>query len=59
VRRAAYVLEGGQWAFVSADGRRRHARGFLEFAHVKPFAKHGSPIEKSIRLQGAEARELP
>jgi len=43
-RRAAYVREGGQCAFVS---RRRRAlpgaaRGFIEFDHVKPFAKRGS-----------------
>jgi len=47
-RRAAYVREGGQHAFVSADGRRCPARGVSEFDHVKPFAKRGSA--DNIRL---------
>jgi len=33
-----------------ADGRRCPARGFIEFDHVKPFAKRGSADEQNIRL---------
>ena len=36
--------------FVSADGRRRPARGFIEFDHVKPFAKRGAADPQNIRL---------
>jgi len=50
VRRAAYVREGGQCAFVSPDGRRCPARGLIEFDHVKPFAKRGSADPQNIRL---------
>jgi len=50
VRRAAYIREGGQCAFVSADGRPCPARGLIEFDHVKPFAKRGSANPQNVRL---------
>jgi len=52
--RAAYVREGGQCAFVSADGRRCPARGFIEFDHVKPFAKRCPKLS----TEGAPSRRL-
>ena len=45
--RPAERVEG---AFVSANGRRCAARGFLEFDHRKPFAKQGTSDAANIRL---------
>ena len=42
VKRSAWRRDGGQCAFVSADGHRCTERAFLEFHHVQPFA-HGGP----------------
>jgi hypothetical protein len=50
VRRETHARERGQCAFISADGRRCTARGFLEFDHRKPFAKHGTSDAANIRL---------
>jgi hypothetical protein len=50
VRREAHVRDGGQCAFVSADGRRCTARAFLELDHVIPFASSGGPEAWNIRL---------
>ena len=50
VRRVAHARDGGQCAFVSADGRRCDASARLEFDHVEPFARLGSDQLPNIRL---------
>jgi predicted restriction endonuclease len=50
VRRAVHIRDTGQCSFVSADGRRCSARAFLELDHRKPFARHGAPDARNIRL---------
>jgi len=50
VRRATFARDGGRCAFVSADGRRCNARTFVEFEHVKPFAKAGPADDRNLRL---------
>src|SRR3954464_751295 len=49
VRRETHGRDGGQCAFVSADGRRCNARAFLEFDHREPFATLGAPDAVNIR----------
>jgi len=50
VRRAIHDRDRGRCAYVSAGGRRCDARAFLEFDHVIPHARHGSPDAPNIRL---------
>ncbi|HEY0464974.1 MAG TPA: hypothetical protein VGC79_12220 [Polyangiaceae bacterium] len=50
VRRETYGRDLGQCAFVAADGRRCDARAFLEFDHVRPFARFGAGDAENIRL---------
>jgi hypothetical protein len=50
VRREIYGRDGGQCAFVAADGRRCQARAFLEFDHRKPFARFGASDARNVRL---------
>ena len=50
VRREIHARDGGQCAFVSADGRRCNARGFIQFDHVDPFARNGSSDTPNLRL---------
>jgi hypothetical protein len=50
VRRDTHARDGGQCAFVSPDGRRCSARAFLEFDHVKPFARFGTGDTPNVRL---------
>ncbi len=50
VRREAHERDRGQCSFVSADGRRCDAGAFLEFDHVKPFARRGGCDAQNIRL---------
>jgi len=50
VRRETHTRDGGQCAFVSADGRRFGARAFLELDHRIPFARHGAHDAPNIRV---------
>ena len=50
VRREIHARDHGRCSFVSADGRRRTARTFLEFDHVKPFARFGTADPRNLRL---------
>jgi hypothetical protein len=51
VKRAVWQRDGGQCAFVSLTGRRCRERTFLEFHHVKPYAKHGPATVANISLR--------
>jgi 5-methylcytosine-specific restriction endonuclease McrA len=51
VRRAAWQRDGGQCAFVSQSGRRCAERAFLEFHHVKPYARQGPATVDNISLR--------
>jgi hypothetical protein len=51
VTRAVWERDGGQCAFVSADGRRCAERTFLEFHHVQPYAKQGPATIANISLR--------
>jgi len=50
VRREIHDRDRGRCAFVSADGRRCNARAFLEFDHVKPYARSGAADVPNLRL---------
>jgi hypothetical protein len=51
VRRVVWERDGGQCAFVSADGRRCPERGYLEFHHVRPYALGGPATVENIQLR--------
>jgi hypothetical protein len=51
VRRAVWQRDGGQCAFVSADGRTCTDRTFLEFHHVQAYAKRGPATVDNISLR--------
>ena len=51
VRRAVWLRDGGQCAFVAGSGRRCEARGFLEFHHRTPFAEGGEATVENIELR--------
>ncbi|HET9316538.1 MAG TPA: HNH endonuclease signature motif containing protein [Vicinamibacteria bacterium] len=51
VKRAVWLRDMGQCAFVSKSGRRCQERGFLEFHHIKPFALGGESIVENIELR--------
>jgi hypothetical protein len=51
VKRAAWRRDGGQCAFVSADGHRCTERIFLEFHHVIPYALGGRATIDNISLR--------
>jgi 5-methylcytosine-specific restriction endonuclease McrA len=50
VRRAVWERDGGQCAFVGAQGRCTE-RGLLEFHHVQPFAAGGESVESNLELR--------
>jgi hypothetical protein len=50
VVREVYVRDGGQCAFVSAEGRRCVARGKLELHHVVPHACGGANAVENLKL---------
>jgi hypothetical protein len=50
VRREVYARDGGQCAFVSADGRRCTARALLQFDHVVPYVRLGASQVGNMRL---------
>jgi hypothetical protein len=51
VKRVVSERDADQCAFVSPDGRRCTQRAFLEFHHVKPFAKEGPETVENISLR--------
>jgi hypothetical protein len=51
VKRVTWRRDGGQCAFVSAEGRRCTERTFLEFHHIQPFAQGGPPTAENIALR--------
>jgi hypothetical protein len=51
VRRAVWRRDGYQCRFVSRDGRRCIARGFLELHHLKPYGAGGDPTVDNIELR--------
>jgi hypothetical protein len=50
VLREVFARDGGQCAFVSAEGRRCSAREFLEVHHHEPFARGGQSTVDNLRL---------
>ena len=61
VRRAVWVRDGGRCAFVAPDGRRCGETAFLEFHHVRPYARGGPATVENVELRcrahnGYEAR---
>ena len=50
VRREVWARDGGQCAFVGANGRCTE-RGFLEFHHVVPYAAGGPTTVENLRLR--------
>jgi 5-methylcytosine-specific restriction endonuclease McrA len=51
VKRAAWKRDGGQCAFLAVGGRRCTERTFLEFHHVKAYAKYGPATVDNISLR--------
>ena len=51
VKRAVWLRDGGQCAFVSQKGRRCAEQGFLEFHHVAPHATGCEPSAENIQLR--------
>ena len=51
VRRAAWKSDGGQCGFVATDGQRCTERTFLEFHHVRAYAKGGPATADNISLR--------
>ena len=50
VRREVVARDGGQCSFVSNGGRRCGARAWLEFDHVRPWARRGGDGTENLRL---------
>jgi hypothetical protein len=51
VRRVVWKRDEARCAFRTADGRRCLETGFLEFHHVRPFARGGSAAAANIELR--------
>ncbi|MBI3998336.1 MAG: hypothetical protein HY355_04825 [Armatimonadetes bacterium] len=51
VKRAVWMRDGGQCAFVSRTGRRCTEQGFLEFHHVAPYGAGGEATVDNIQLR--------
>ena len=51
VKRAVSKRDADQCAFVGPEGRRCTQRAFLEFHHVRPFAKQGTATVENISLR--------
>jgi hypothetical protein len=51
VKRAVWLRDGAQCAFVSGGARRCRERGFLEFHHVRPYAVGGETSVDNIELR--------
>ncbi|MBK8230881.1 MAG: HNH endonuclease [Candidatus Eisenbacteria bacterium] len=57
VRRAVWQRDGDRCAFVSREGHRCGARGFLQFHHLIPFAQGGAHTVENLALRcGAHNR---
>jgi hypothetical protein len=50
VLREVYARDSGQCTFVSPDGRRCSAQGFLEVHHHEPFARGGAATIDNLQL---------
>src|SRR5215213_8366089 len=50
-RRTVWKRDGARCAFVSAEGRRCTERKFLEFHHLRPYARQGPPTVDNIALR--------
>jgi hypothetical protein len=55
VRHRVWARDGGQCAFVGAEGRCME-RGFLEFHHIMPFAEGGATTADNLELRWALCR---
>ena len=51
VKRAVWRRDGGQCAFVSADGRRCEERAYLELHHIHPYALDGPATAGNIAVR--------
>jgi hypothetical protein len=51
VKRAVWLRDGAQCAFVSGGRRRCRERGFLEFHHVRPYGVGGEATVDNIQLR--------
>lgn len=51
VQRRVWARDGGRCAFVSEDGQRCGADGFVEFHHVRPYARGGTATAANIELR--------
>jgi hypothetical protein len=51
VKRTVWLRDGGRCAFVGKAARRREARGFLEFHHVRPYAVGGAATTDNIQIR--------
>ncbi len=51
VKRAVWLRDGGQCAFVARGGRRCSGRAFLEFHHLRPFAVGGEATIENVELR--------
>jgi hypothetical protein len=51
VRRKVWERDGGRCAFVSAEGMRCKADGFVEYHHVEPYARGGKATAGNIELR--------
>jgi len=51
VQRAVSQRDGGQCGFVSKDGHRCTERAFLEFHHIRPYARGGLATVENISLR--------
>jgi hypothetical protein len=51
VKRAVWLRDGGQCAFVARSGRRCRERAILEFHHVDPYAIGGETTSANLSLR--------
>ena len=51
VKRAVWLRDVGQCAFVAKSGRRCRERGFLEFHHLTPYGVGGEATRQNIELR--------
>jgi hypothetical protein len=51
VKRGTWIRDGGRCAYTARDGRRCHARSFLEFHHVVARAQGGPGTAGNIQLR--------
>jgi 5-methylcytosine-specific restriction endonuclease McrA len=57
VERAAWARDGGQCAFVAANGTRCNERSYLEYHHVDPYVGGGAATTENIALRCREHNE--